>query len=667
MFLRLAVFALVAMPGVAGAQQPAPQDTTHQHGDSLTRRPIALAPVTVTATPARRDEPSSSVRVSAQLIQQTPATDAYDLLRQTAGIEVHEQGQGPGFASDASVRGFSSDHSTDLALWVDGVPVNEPVNGHAEGYNDWSLLFPQAIREVDVIKGPTSAFYGNFAMSGVVDVRTLERVQGTTVWIDPGSYGRAEGAVLTGFERSGSSGVLGIRGAREDGWRPNSDYDLGQIHGRLVTTLSPNTTLDLGTELYATRWDSPGFLSDSQYAAGIYRVAENPTDGGLKRRAQERASLRVLLGTSLLWRTTAYSTQGRWQFFLTIPAAGGLTEGSGSQTEEDDHRYGFGLTSALTWELPRGEITLGTEGRWDHSRYENWFTTNRMHDSAQTLVAARQASGAVFLQSTADVTRHLRVTVGGRFDAQQTASTPDGGSATSAGKTVFSPKFGALYHLPFPADLYANVSKGFRQTDGVIEDPTLPFITEWAYESGIKWDTPRVTGSVALFRMDVSNEQTFDPVTASSTSGGASRRQGVEVDLQVRPAGAFSVATNWTFNDARYRQFIADSADTLSGLRVFNTAKYVGTVAVDVAPPSGAFQVRVSSNVVGPYSPFDEPGVVRPSYGLLHVSGLLRRGAALVEVGVRNVLDQHFRELEAGGFISPGQPRSLYGTVRYAF
>lgn len=41
---------------------------------------------------------------------------AYDLLRQTAALEVHDQGQGPGFASAASVRGFSSDHSTDLAL-----------------------------------------------------------------------------------------------------------------------------------------------------------------------------------------------------------------------------------------------------------------------------------------------------------------------------------------------------------------------------------------------------------------------------------------------------------------------------------------------------------------------------------------------------------------------
>lgn len=666
MSFRLAVLALAAMPALARTQQPVPRDTTHQHGDTLTRQPIALAPVTVTATPMRREEPSSAVRVSPATIQQTPATDAYDLLRQTAGIEVHEQGQGPGFASDAAVRGFSSDHSTDLALWVDGVPNNEPVNGHAEGYNDWNLLFPEAMQEVDVVKGPTSALYGNFAMAGVVNVRTIERMRGTSAWLDAGSYGRVAGVVLTGFDHDTTAAVFGLRGVREDGWRPHSDYSLGQAHARLVHRFTPITTGDAGIELYATGWDSPGYLTDSQFTAGAFHTVTNGTDGGFKRRAQERVSLRVLASSSLLWRTTVYSTQGRWQLYLTIPAAGGAGEGSGSQTEEEDQRYGFGLTSALTWALPRTEITLGIEGRWDHSHYQNWFTTDRVRDSAQTLVTARQASGAVLLQSTEDLTRHLRVTIGGRLDAQDTRSAPDSGVARSHAKTVFSPKFGVLYHLSIPIDLYANVSRGFRQTDGVIKDPALPFITEWAYETGLKLDTRRLSGSVALFRMDVSNEQTFNPVTLTSTSGGASRRQGVEVELEARATDAVTLTTDWTFNDARYRRFITDAGDTLDGLRVFNTAKYVGTVALEIAPPTAAWRLRAGSDLVGPYSPFDEPGVVRPAYGLVHLSGGIRIGRARVELGMRNVFDSAYRELEAGGFVSPGQPRAVFGTLYYA-
>jgi iron complex outermembrane receptor protein len=352
---------------------------------------------------------------------------------------------------------------------------------------------------------------------------------------------------------------------------------------------------------------------------------------------------------------------------LTIPPAGGLTEGSGRQTEEEDRRYGLGLTSALTWALPRAELTIGTDTRWDHARFENWFTTNRSRDSAQTRVSARQASGGLFVQSILDFTPHLRLALGGRFDGQDTRSTPDGGVARSYTKAVLSPKLGALYHLGVPLDLYANVSRGFRQTDGVIVDPTLPFITEWAYETGVKLDAHAVSGSVAVFRMDVSNEQTFNPATTTSTSGGASRRQGVEIELQGRLGDALALRTDWTFNDARYRQVVAADSTNLAGKRVFNTATYVGTIGLELGLPRERWQVGISANLVGPYSPFDEPGVVRPAYGLVQVSGSATLGAALIEVGVRNVLDQAYRELEAGGFVSPGRPRSVYGGVRYAW
>ena len=676
MLTRILAFTVLAVPAMLSSQQPASvdssrrgADTLHQHGDTLSRRSFTLeaVSVTVTATPTRREEPLGSVNVAPAAIAQTPAFDAYDLLRQTTGLEVHSQGQGPGFASDASLRGFSSDHSTDIALWVDGVPNNEPVNGHAEGYNDWNLLFPQAVQDLDLIKGPVSALYGNFAFSGVVNVRTLDRMRGTSVWLRPGSYGRAEGVVLTGFDHGTDGGVFGFRGVREDGWRPHQGYDLGQGHARLVHALSPQVTLDAGVELYAAGWDSPGFLSDSEFQRRLYNTVQNPTDGGFKRRAQERLSLRVLAGPSLLWRTTVYATQGRWQLFLTIPPEPGAFEGSGGQTEEEDHRYGFGLTSALSWYLPSTEITVGTEGRWDHSNYGNWNDSGRVQQTTNTLVTARQVSGAAFVQSSTDLGHHLRISLGGRYDVQDTRSAPDSGVATSHAKGIFAPKFGALYHLPKVADLYVNISRGFRQTDGVITDPTLPFITAWAYETGLKIDTRDVNASIALYRMDVSNEQTFDPVTNSSVSGGASRRQGVELEFTARPAAAVNVSTDWTFNDARYRQLRVDSTTTLDGARVFNTVKYVGTAAVEIAPPAAAWRLRASSNVVGPYSPFAEPGVVVPSYGLLHVSGGIRVGSAQLELGVRNVLDRAYPELRAGGFVTPGQPRSVFGSIRYAF
>jgi outer membrane receptor protein involved in Fe transport len=679
MFRQLFVCACLAAPARAAAQQPVVQDTTRRDSsaraaDSTRARKAArLAVVTITATRVKPAESRQAVAVSPEEIARTPATSPWELLRQTAGVEVHMQGQGPGFASDASVRGFSSDHSTDLALWIDGVPVNEPVNGHAEGYNDWSLIFPQAIQDLDVIKGPTSALFGNFAFSGIVNVRTLDHLAGSRTWINGGSAGHIEGTSLTGFGNdSSASGVVGARYVHEGGWRPHSDYDLGQGHVRLVHDLSRSATLDGGVELYGSRWNSAGYLSEAEFRAHEYDVVSNPSDQGHKLRAQERASLRVLSG-NMLWRSTVYATQGDWRIFLTIPPAGGRFEGVGSQTEEDDNRFGFGATSALTWQLSRAELTVGAEGRFDQSHYQNWFTTDRRRDSVQALIHAHQLGGGVFAQAGVDVTDRLHLDLGARYDAVDTHSQPDGELAMQDSHGIFSPKAGALVKLTNAVGLYANVSRGFRATDGVIEDPTLPFITVWAYESGVKLNAGGVSASAALFRMDVSNEQTFNPLTSGSSSGGASRHQGVALSLRAPMSKSLTLSGDWTFNDARYTRLITQPeddptrVDTLSGARVYNTAKYIGAAALDWSPPASLWSVRVSTNAVGPYSPFDEPGVVLPAYALMHASVTRRIGKAELELGVRNVLDKAYPELVAGGLVAPGQPRAAFGTVRYDF
>jgi outer membrane receptor protein involved in Fe transport len=649
-----AVFGLSAM---LPAQQPAP-DTA--------QRVVRVEEITVTAAPARRHEAAASLSIPRLLLRAAPALNPYDRLRMVAGLEVHDQGQGPGFASNASLRGFSSDHSTDVALWIDGVPVNEPVNGHAEGYNDWSLMFPQAIQSIEVFKGPTNPLYGNFAMAGALHVRTLERTRGTVADLQAGAYGKVEAAVLSGWDHVGSGGVAALRGVREDGWRPNAGYQLGQGHFRIVRDVSPATSVDAGVELYTAGWDSPGFLTSEEFAARAYDHVSNRTDGGFKRRAQERVSLRVLAG-SALWRSTLYSTQGRWQLFLTTPPEGGTTEGSGSQLEEEDRRYGFGGTTALTWAGTRGELTVGAESRWDHSDYENWFVTSRARDSAQDLVAAGQASGALFVRSSVELLPWVRLDAGGRFDVRNARVTPDGGAPASDTRSLVSPKLGVLVQVPDAIDLYASAARGFRQTDGVIRDPTLPFITAWSYEAGAKLDRRSFSATAAAFRMDVSDEQTFDPISATVTSGGRSRRQGLELGLDAQVIPELQVRGEWTFLDAKYRKLVTEEGDTLSGARVFNTARYIGALMISVGPAGGRWQLTPAVNVVGPYSPFDEPGVTEPAYALLHVSAAASVGRASIHVGLRNVLDRAYPELRAGGFVVPGQPRTVFVGVNYRF
>ena len=108
-------------------------------------------------------------------------------MRRTTGVEVHEQGQGPGFASNIVLRGFSSDHSSDALLVLDGVPINLPIHGHVEGYSDWSPLAAASVGSMRVIHGPASPFYGDFNFGGVIEVSSPTDLNATS-----GQVGRLE-------------------------------------------------------------------------------------------------------------------------------------------------------------------------------------------------------------------------------------------------------------------------------------------------------------------------------------------------------------------------------------------------------------------------------------------------------------------------------------------
>src|SRR4029079_17511443 len=100
--------------------------------------------------------------------------------------------------------GFTSDHSTDVALIIDGVPINQPINGHSEGYADWTEMLPEAVSTIRVLKGPVSPWIGNFGMGGEIEAETAALAQGTRWALRSGSFGAARASVVTG-----TTGVTG--------------------------------------------------------------------------------------------------------------------------------------------------------------------------------------------------------------------------------------------------------------------------------------------------------------------------------------------------------------------------------------------------------------------------------------------------------------------------
>src|SRR6185312_15611101 len=83
------------------------------------------------------------------------------LLESTPGLVVTAH-SGEGKANQYLVRGFNLDHGTDIANFIDDMPINRPTNAHGQGYSDVNFLLPEVANGLDYTKGPYYASVGDF-------------------------------------------------------------------------------------------------------------------------------------------------------------------------------------------------------------------------------------------------------------------------------------------------------------------------------------------------------------------------------------------------------------------------------------------------------------------------------------------------------------------------
>ncbi len=125
--------------------------------------------------------------VSREDFKNTPATNIGDVLALVPGV-TFVQGNGPRDVS-ISVRG-SNERQTygirNVQVFEDGFPVTQP-----DGLARTDLTDPHAYSSIDVVQGPSSALYGNYATGGAIDfhTRTGSEIQGLEVGADFGSFG----------------------------------------------------------------------------------------------------------------------------------------------------------------------------------------------------------------------------------------------------------------------------------------------------------------------------------------------------------------------------------------------------------------------------------------------------------------------------------------------
>jgi hypothetical protein len=131
---------------------------------------------------------ASQTTISGEALNARPVTRPGEILEAVPGLIV-TQHSGEGKANQYFLRGYNLDHGTDLAIYVDDVPINLRTHAHGQGYSDLNWLMPETINSLDVRKGPYFADEGDFSSVGNLRIGLIDRVDKSVAQVTAGSFG----------------------------------------------------------------------------------------------------------------------------------------------------------------------------------------------------------------------------------------------------------------------------------------------------------------------------------------------------------------------------------------------------------------------------------------------------------------------------------------------
>src|ERR1700687_2263626 len=311
-------------------------------------------------TRVEAEAPTSAA--SAEIIRERdlvlrPKSTPEDILRVVPGLVI-AQHQGGGKADQLFLRGFDADHGTDVALFLDGVPVNMPSHGHGQGFADLHFLIPEVIDRVDVSKGPYFAEYGDFDTAGAVNLRTRRTFGENSVSATYGSFNSYRLLGIASPKISEGRPWLAAEVAGTNG--PFDDPERLQRYNLFVKetlALNANTIISVLGSAYGSSWNASGQVPLRAVVSGqLSRFgAIDPTEGGQTQRQMVVVSLEQRSGTRDLIQLTAYAVRYRLRLFSDFTFQ--LRDAQNfDQIEQDDARFFTGLNGRFRTTRSLGSV-----------------------------------------------------------------------------------------------------------------------------------------------------------------------------------------------------------------------------------------------------------------------------------------------------------------------
>jgi len=254
------------------------------------RIPLVVGAVSTTINVQGREddligvaESGSQGTVGAKEIQDRPILRSGEVLETVPGLII-TQHAGGGKANQYFLRGFNLDHGTDIAIFLDDMPLNLPSHAHGEGYSDMNTVIPEFVQRVNFEKGPYYANVGNFSSAANAHVEFFKTL--------PENFFKVEGGTHTyGRAVFGASQKLGLGNLLYGG--EEYYYDGPWVYPDGFNKINGILTYSQGDEIngasvtahaYHGKWNSSDQIPDAaQPLVGFFGTL-NPSDGGHSQR-----------------------------------------------------------------------------------------------------------------------------------------------------------------------------------------------------------------------------------------------------------------------------------------------------------------------------------------------------------------------------------------------
>jgi len=640
------------------------------------------------------ETPSSLVVLGKNDIARSGADALPDLLFSVSGFHVYDP-TATGTGAVVDLRGFYSAGETSYSiLTIDGMTANDVDTDRV----DWNLVDLDRVERIEVLRGPVSMLYGNFGMSGLINVITHRPESGTdgTIVLGTGNGGKGEGSVAASWATDRALASASLRRVTLSGFREHSLYHSTQAQSRLQWSVRPGK---------APRPNGEGERSELGLAfSWLYLNSDREIPGALPRGTPTTETITPLddengrtwqagLSLALPFRDggeleAAANLRDKDQDKTDTLAFQTLTHGLGTRIGRGEARYrrGFRLAGYT------GRLLTGVEAS-EGRVASDYFRINAVGALVQRVDHARATRSTLgsFALAEVDLAPVLALSAGVRYDdlrgefdgkvgipdTSQTATSPSlalnyrlgerGNAFVSLGRSFKAPTVEQLYDRR-PFIIARGLPPAFLSNSALLPQRATN------YEAGLRSRLgDSASTALSLYSLVVTDEIGFDLAHLRFDNIAKSRHQGIEWSVEGDPKPGLRPRLSYTYTRAVFAGG-PDDGRQINGVPRTQIAAALDWISYGNGG-TGPFGEIEITHVRGQFIDEENLLPIEP-YTLVGAVLGVRFEKLAVDLTARNLLNRRF---SPDGFVTldtsghalplyyPGTPRTLTARLRIDF